>query len=298
MTASRDPDRLIDAFLAEGRTELPDRTYDAVRAHIDRTRQRVVIGPWREPRMPTFARVAIAAAAVLVAGVIGVNVLGGPGPNVGRPGPSPTATASPSASLIPVPALGGDLEPGTYVMDKGDMSPVRTTLTFPAGWKAQGGGIFYKDALADPGAGPDIQFAFWTVDNVYGDVCNWRGSEPKPAIGPTVEDLVTAFMEQGGRNALGVTDVTVGGYPAKKVELVLEDFGFSSCDGGEPRSWLSANGTGGTGGYIFGEGQRNIEYIAEADGERVVLDTMYLPGTSSANLAELDQIIESIRFEP
>ena len=63
MTTPRDPDRLIRAFLDEGSTELPDRAYDAVRAHIERTRQRVVIGPWREPPMPTIARFAVAAAA-------------------------------------------------------------------------------------------------------------------------------------------------------------------------------------------------------------------------------------------
>ena len=32
MTAPRDPDRLIRAFLDEGPTELPDRAYDAVRS--------------------------------------------------------------------------------------------------------------------------------------------------------------------------------------------------------------------------------------------------------------------------
>ena len=64
MTSMHDPDRLIRAFLDEGQTELPARTYDAVRDHIERTRQRVVIGPWREPDMSNIARIAVAAAAV------------------------------------------------------------------------------------------------------------------------------------------------------------------------------------------------------------------------------------------
>ena len=45
MTAQRDPDRLIHAFLMEGQTELADPVYDAVRATIERKRQRAVIGP-------------------------------------------------------------------------------------------------------------------------------------------------------------------------------------------------------------------------------------------------------------
>ena len=61
MTAPRETDRLIRAFLHEGGTELPDRAFDAVRRDIHRTRQRVVIGPWREPDMSNLARVAIAA---------------------------------------------------------------------------------------------------------------------------------------------------------------------------------------------------------------------------------------------
>src|SRR5205823_5609082 len=69
MTAPRDPDRLISAFLSEGETDLPDWAFEAVRRDIHRTRQRVVLGPWREPNMTTLARVAIAAAAVVAIGV-------------------------------------------------------------------------------------------------------------------------------------------------------------------------------------------------------------------------------------
>ncbi len=51
MTTSRDPDRLIHAFVREGAEQLDDQVYDAVRAEIDQKRQRVVIGPWRVPNM-------------------------------------------------------------------------------------------------------------------------------------------------------------------------------------------------------------------------------------------------------
>lgn len=98
MTAPRDRDRLIRTFLAEGQTELPDRAYDAVRAHIDRTRQRAVIGPWREPRMSTFARVAIAAAAVLAVALVGLQL--SPSSNVGGPLPSPSPTPTPTPLVV------------------------------------------------------------------------------------------------------------------------------------------------------------------------------------------------------
>jgi hypothetical protein len=295
MTATRDPDRLIGAFLAEGRTELPDRTYDEVRERIDQTRQRVVIGPWREPHMPVFARVALAAAAVLIAAVVGVNLLGGGGPPVGGPDPSPSA--SPVSSPIAVPPEGGDLEPGTYVMEAGALSPVHTTLTLPPDWEVMPGGIFFKGATG-AGDAPDAALAFWTVENVYGDVCRWLSSTPASPTGPTVDDLVTALGQQEGRDASAPTDVTVGGYRGKKIDLVLHEFDFGTCDQGQPASWRSEGGTGSHGGYIYRGGQRNSVYVIDVDGERVVVDTMYLPGTSDADVAELEQIVASVRFEP
>ena len=72
MSRLLDPDARIRAFLDEGRTELSDRAYDTVRTGIDRTRQRIVIGPLAEPRIPSIATFAIAAAAVLIVGAIGL----------------------------------------------------------------------------------------------------------------------------------------------------------------------------------------------------------------------------------
>ena len=65
MTTSRDPDRLIHAFVREGAEQLDDQIYDAVRAEIDRKRQRVVIGPWRVPTMSKFLTIGLGAAAVI-----------------------------------------------------------------------------------------------------------------------------------------------------------------------------------------------------------------------------------------
>jgi hypothetical protein len=84
MTAPRDPDRLIDAFLAEGQTDLPDRVYDEVRAEIEHTGQRTIFGPWNSPAFLRFGALAATAAVVALAVVIGLqlpsNAPGGPGP--------------------------------------------------------------------------------------------------------------------------------------------------------------------------------------------------------------------------
>ncbi|MBA3740634.1 MAG: hypothetical protein H0W98_05765, partial [Chloroflexi bacterium] len=71
MTASRDPDRLIRAFLLEGEERLYDLVYDAVRASIEQKRQRVVIGPWRMPTFNKLVPIGLATAAVVTVLVVG-----------------------------------------------------------------------------------------------------------------------------------------------------------------------------------------------------------------------------------
>jgi len=98
MTAQRDSDRLISAFLMEGQTELADPVYDAVRATIERKRQRAVIGPWRMPDMTKFLAIGLGSAAVVVALVVGFQLLGPAAPAGvgGAPSATPTATPSPT----------------------------------------------------------------------------------------------------------------------------------------------------------------------------------------------------------
>ena len=97
MTASRDPDRLIQAFLDEGEEQLDDRIYDTVRASIEQQRQRVVLGPWSTPTMNKFVTFGLAAAAVVVAVLIGAQLLGSPDGGVGNT-PPPLTDGLPTPS--------------------------------------------------------------------------------------------------------------------------------------------------------------------------------------------------------
>lgn len=107
MTASRDPERLIRAFLDEGEERLGDPIYEAVRAGIEQKRQRAFIGPWRTPIMNKLVTFGFGAAAVAVVGLfLGYQLLGSPR-NVGGPGnptPTPDATATPVPTPTPRPA--------------------------------------------------------------------------------------------------------------------------------------------------------------------------------------------------
>lgn len=75
------PDLLIAAYFEQPQPELPDRTFDAVRQEIHRTRQRLAFGPWSQPQAPAFAWL-LGAAAVIVA-IVGVVFVKPFGPDAG-----------------------------------------------------------------------------------------------------------------------------------------------------------------------------------------------------------------------
>jgi len=112
MSRLHDPDARILAFLDEGRTELSDHAYDAVRARIDRTHQRIVIGPVAAPRIPSIATVAIGAAAALIVGAIGLAI-------IGERSPGGTGSGSTSA-LVRSEWLNDDSVALTVLREPGD----------------------------------------------------------------------------------------------------------------------------------------------------------------------------------
>ena len=317
MTAPRDPDRLIRAFLAEGQTELPDRAYDAVRETIDRTRQRVVVGPWVEPRSAPVGRFAMVAAAVLIVAVLLIDFLprspgfGGlptPSPSP-SPSPSPTPTATPFPSPIAGPSAAalvlptsGDLQAGVpYAIEHPKVTPVRFVLSVPAGWETVAYAIMGKTGGGAKGpAAFRAAISPWRVANVYTDPCAWRTRGfAFDGTNPTVDQIAIALSQQVGRSGSAPVDVTLGGYSGKKVELTVPaTFSATVCEDRIYRTWLEAGAEGGDGGYVYGPSQHNTVYILDIDGTPLVLDTMYLPSATAADKAELQAILDSISFEP
>jgi hypothetical protein len=320
MTARRDHDLLIRAFLDEGQTELPDRAYNAVRAEIDQTRQRVVIGPWREPRMTNFARFVIAAAAVLVVAMVGINLIPGQG-QVGGPGgqPSPSSTPSPTAAVSPTvepteppsPTAtpeadpDGDLAAGTYAFRPlpAPNDSLTLTVTVPEGWYSFGGVLIPS---GEPGTEPPggMAILFNDVTTINGDPCDWSGTADDVSIGPAVDDLVDALLAQTPYEVSQPVDVTIGGYSGKRVDIVVPTEPFEGqtpdapdCDEGVFQLWNTA-AWGEDGIYAQGPADRWRTNILDVDGTRFVIVTRYFPGTSPADRAEMNAIIDSIVIDP
>jgi len=143
MTARRDPDRLIDAFIKEGAEQLHDQVYDAVRSSIEHRRQRVVIGPWRLPDMNKLVPIGLGAAAVVVVLVVGAQLVRPATPaTVGAaPSTAPTtaATAAPTAAPSAAPASPTAPSPSTPPpLSRTYTSNIHGySMSYPEGWSTK-----------------------------------------------------------------------------------------------------------------------------------------------------------------
>ena len=267
--------------------------------------------------MNSTLRIALGAAAVIAVVLAGVALMPRSDSSVGGPGgapsaspsptptPSPTATAASSPAVVELPGYSALLAPGDYFAAMPGGSP-KITFTLPERWISR-----YSIAFKDRGGTGEIAFGLWVVDNVYTDPCRWTGALIDPPVGPTGDDLATALTTQKRRNASPPTDVTLGGYPAKRIELSIPaNLDKATCDKGVIRTWVSP-GEDPTAIENIEDpdalptelvaprsGQLNVVYIVDIDGARAVIDTWHMPGTSAADLAELDAILASMRIGP
>ena len=99
MTQHSDIERLLDHWFKDGPDQAPDRVVDIVTDRIERQSQQPA---WRLQRRPfsvnAYARLAVAAAAVLIVAVVGYNLLPGRSTGVGGPAPTASPTAAPTAT--------------------------------------------------------------------------------------------------------------------------------------------------------------------------------------------------------
>lgn len=238
--------------------------------------------------------------AVLAAALLITGCSTGQGVASARPAsPSLAPSPTPVASSVPALPVGAALEAGTTYR-LGVVAPQKLLVTVPAdGWLTIDSWFLGKDDIGAPDEpGFDVTLIPYFVGNVYGDPCHWKGSALDPPVGQTVDDLAKALVAQDGPGTPAPVDVTIGGYPGKKVELAMPaDVDNAVCDEGDYGRWSPAGESDWYGPFTYGKGQHDTVYILDVQARRWVIDTNYLPGTSPANLAELEQLVASIRFE-
>jgi hypothetical protein len=149
-----------------------------------------------------------------------------------------------------------------------------------------------------------VAFGWWQVENVFGDPCHWKDSLASPAVGPTVDDLVNALADQAGRAVTGPTDVTVGGLPARRIDVVLDPgLDVSTCDEGAYRVFLSPGE-----GFAIDQpklstglgpvaGRRDAMYVLDLAGDRYLLWAWQDSSATQADVADLEAMLGSIRID-
>src|ERR1043166_8513780 len=105
MTAPRSTEQLLEAFLADGLTQLPDRTYDAVRRDIHGLRQRGLSRARRLRGLRPGQWAGLAVAAPLALAVVALDLRPGGGPGA-MPSPAPTESSAPSLAVSPAAESG------------------------------------------------------------------------------------------------------------------------------------------------------------------------------------------------
>jgi hypothetical protein len=144
MTASRNPDPIVAAWLEDGPEVLPESTKRAIAVTTRTIRQSrpSTWVPWRSPNVNGLTRLALAVAAVAVA-VGGLYFVtrgpNAPGGVAGQPTATPSLAASPTAPATPGVS---PVQSSTAVLDTSQWIAYTSkrygfTISHPAGWEEQ-----------------------------------------------------------------------------------------------------------------------------------------------------------------
>ena len=182
---------IADAYNAEAPHRAPDWVLANALETIESTPQRRVLirVPWRFPDMnSTFAKVAIAAVAVIVVGVVGLNMLSPRGSSSGgaQPSPSPSASPSPSPGPTSSPSDAGVPPPLTQTFTS-TMHGIATS--YPDKWKVA--------AATKPWTGGGLNVPSPDIDYLYDPVLTsdlFIGMGSQPLAGKTGDTWAKDFI--------------------------------------------------------------------------------------------------------
>jgi hypothetical protein len=310
MTTDQDATRIVRSWLRTDEHESADRVLDTVLALLDATPQRRPLWPARRfADMNAVAKIAVAAAAVVVVGVVGINLLpasGGVGGGAAvtasptpSPSPTPQPTPSPGASPGVVPPPVGGLQPGTYSM-RLEGVPFSLQLTTPT-WENDGcQGCASDEAWISRGAlfratKESAMIGFSNIDGAYTDPC---GGTPGPRAGSIAELAAAVAAIPGVDVVTPPTDITVGGYPAKHVAISIpQDI---ACSPRQFRLWYDDAGCGGNdlcSRWVTVLGETNRVWIVDVNGAHFWIEAETYEDASAELEQEVEQIVSSIQFE-
>jgi len=296
MSTDLDTTRIVRSWLEEGRTTLPDWVRDDVMDRLPSTPQRRSRWTaWRFTTMPTAAKTAVAAAAVIVIAVGALTFLQRPTGPGATPTQSPTTTPTPevtpapTASVEPISNLPitGPVPAGTY-----RVTSTNILVTVPSGWHINGSEG--RDLRKNEGSA-EVVLMFWRPDiGVRPDACG--GSEGPSSTGPTADDLLAALRDQDSTDVSEPVDVTIGEIAAQHLVVsASEGIDPAACEETLLHVWSSPTANGNDFGVTDPSGLP--VYVSETESGRVVFTMFNGPDATAEDLAERDAVMESMVIE-
>jgi hypothetical protein len=262
--------------------------------------QQVIQGPEVEERSPRSWWIAAAAAVIILVAAVGIRFLPASGVTREPAGqltttsiatPTTSTTVAADISEWPPP---GPIEAGTYHIAPSTWTVADLTLTMPGGWETQYGS---PGAIKGDGQDREVGFHFWIVDAIYTDPCvGSRGPEDLTRVGPSVDDLAAALLAQPFTGATGPADTTIGGVPAKRIDLAIPDGVYTTACNLPLKLQIWHSVPADDYFVLLDDGTASV-YIFDVNGERQVLVTQYQDGATAEDLTELQTIVDSINID-
>jgi hypothetical protein len=292
MTIDRDLEttRLVRSWLNRNEHESADRILDTVLALLDATPQHRPLPVRRFANMNSSIKLAIAAAAVLVVALVGINVIPRSGGNVGgsaaSPSQPPSSSPSPSASPSSSPAR-DTWPPHIEAVVRNDVIVHGIPFSFrvpSSGWRTFNVGPGGVERGTYPTDGYGWIGFMGRPTQVGTDPCT-GASRPIPQ---DLTEAANAYTTIPGTHAEAPKDVTVGGRPAKLVVLTIDP--DIACLPNQ--FWLFGEGS------MYPDTTKSIirSWLFELDGTLYEIDS-----EQSEPNADLDQeiqlIVDSVKFD-
>ena len=228
------------------------------------------------------------------------------GPGATQTTVMPSDVLGSSSPTDVVPLADGPLEPGRYrfvvsvdcegVADDPiacpegvvDPPPIPLEVTVPAGWEHLQGFPVLR-TLDKPTHEEGALVLGWTSNTVglNSDPCSSKSHElPDIKVGPSVDDFVDAVGSHKRLHATAPVATKVGGASGRYFTL-KGPAELSQCV--EWRPWDPG---------FYAQGPSNMweVWVLDVEGHRVLIVADYVPGTSAQTIAQLRQMVESIRF--
>lgn len=183
------------------------------------------------------------------------------------------------------------IAPGRYRIPRSAWSAADFTVTFPAGWSVQYGHVYHQS----DSRGETAELYAIDLDAIFKDSCHGEGIPEK--LGPGVDGLVDALLEQHGTKVGNPVETTVGGYPATRLDLEipkrLDLEGCRLADDGVLglQLWYSAPADK---YFVLQPRGTASVYALDVDGDRQVFVTQQF-SRNPEDRAEVQAVLDSIR---